>query len=131
MVLSSLAACSSATVNDDVLDSLGDQSQPPTSVATTAPASTTSTTISASQATCEERGWKTASYRPTPLPQPGEMPEGSYMREIQEDGRLVVGVDENTLGFASRNTDTGEIEGFEVELARRSRRPSTPTSSWT
>ena len=120
VVLSCLAACSSATVSDDALDSLGALPQPPTSVAATAPATTTATTISADETTCEEQGWAKASYRPTgPLPPPGEMPEGSYMREIQEDGRLVVGVDENTLGFASRNTDTGEIEGFEVELARR------------
>ena len=122
VVLSSLAACSSATISDDALDSLDELAQPPTSVTTAAPTSTTSTTISASRATCEERGWgRPATGQPDPLPPPGEMPEGSYMREIQEDGRLVVGVDENTLGFASRNTDTGDIEGFEVELARRSR----------
>ena len=118
VVLSCLAACSSATISDDALDSLDELAQPPTSVAATAPA-TTATTISVDEATCEERGWATASYRPTdPLPPPGEMPGGSYRREIPEDGRLVVGVDENTLGFASRNTDTGAIEGFEVELAR-------------
>ena len=119
-VLSSLAACASATVSDDALGSLGELPQPTTAVVTAGTTSTTSTTISAGQATCEEQGWKTASFRPDPgpLPRPGAMPEGSYMREVQDRGQLVVGVDENTFGFASRDTDTGDIEGFEVELAK-------------
>lgn len=60
-----------------------------------------------------------ASYAPDePLPPPGEMPEGSSMRAIQDDGVLVVGVDENTALFAARNPFTNRIEGLEIDLVR-------------
>jgi len=58
------------------------------------------------------------SFRPLgPNPSPGEMPEGSFMREILDRGTLVVGVDDNTRGLSYRNRRTGQIEGFEVDLA--------------
>jgi hypothetical protein len=127
IVLSCLAACSSASVSDDVLDNLGERSQPNSTVAPAPAGPTTSTTLSPNEATCEDNDWRTASYRPVdPLPQPGDMPEGSYMREIQDRGHLIVGVDENTRARtvarsrASRSTWRG-----------RSPRPSTPTSSST
>jgi polar amino acid transport system substrate-binding protein len=57
------------------------------------------------------------SYRPAgPLPAPGA-PAGSTIAEIYKRGRLIVGVDQNTLGFASRNSDSGQIEGFALDIA--------------
>jgi polar amino acid transport system substrate-binding protein len=44
------------------------------------------------------------------------MPVGSYMATIQANHFLKVGVDENTIGFAARNSQTGELKGFEIEL---------------
>jgi polar amino acid transport system substrate-binding protein len=60
------------------------------------------------------------SLRPSgSLPQPGKMPAGSTMRRIQDRGRLVVGVDQNTYLFGFRDPATGEIAGFDADIARQ------------
>jgi polar amino acid transport system substrate-binding protein len=46
------------------------------------------------------------------------MPSGSMMEQIQRHGRLVAGVDQNTLLFGYLKPSTGRIEGFEVDLLR-------------
>jgi polar amino acid transport system substrate-binding protein len=59
-----------------------------------------------------------ASYRPTGAPAAGRMPSGSTMARIQQSGRLVVGVDQNNFRFGYRDPRTGDLVGFEIELAR-------------
>ena len=64
---------------------------------------------------CEPR----ESLRPDgPPPPPGEMPAGPTMAEIVERGRLRVGVDQNTYLFGFRDPHTGELAGFDIDLAR-------------
>ncbi|WP_293237291.1 glutamate ABC transporter substrate-binding protein [Mycolicibacterium sp.] len=63
-------------------------------------------------------GDREASLRPGPQPAPGAMPPGSTMASILERGRLIVGVDQDTTRFGSRNPATGELEGFDIDLAR-------------
>jgi polar amino acid transport system substrate-binding protein len=59
------------------------------------------------------------SLRPTgPLPAPGQMPPGSTMAGIQGNGTLKVAVDQNTLLFGYRNPKTGDLEGFDIDVAR-------------
>jgi polar amino acid transport system substrate-binding protein len=58
------------------------------------------------------------SLRPGPLPAPGDMPPASTMAAIFERGRLIAGVDQNTYLFGSRNPDTGQLEGFDIDVAR-------------
>jgi polar amino acid transport system substrate-binding protein len=61
----------------------------------------------------------TASYRPDgPPPAPGTFPAGSTMATIYQRGRLVVGVDQNTYKFAYRDSETGQIEGFALDIAK-------------
>ena len=69
----------------------------------------------ASQVECDD---PEASLRPGPLPSPGAMPPGPTMAAIVERGRLVVGVDQNTYFFGSRNPASGQPEGFDIDLAR-------------
>lgn len=60
-----------------------------------------------------------ASLRPTgALPAPGHMPPGTAMARIARRGRLVVGIDQNAYLFSYRDPKTGELAGFEIDLAR-------------
>ncbi len=59
-----------------------------------------------------------ASLRPGPLPAPGAMPVGSTMAAIAQRGRRIVGVDQNTNLFGFRNPSTGQLEGFDIDVAR-------------
>ena len=59
-----------------------------------------------------------ASLRPGTLPAPGQPPAGSTMAAIAQRGRLIVGVSQNTYLFGHRDSRTGELVGFEVDLAR-------------
>jgi polar amino acid transport system substrate-binding protein len=54
-----------------------------------------------------------------PLPAPLRMPTGSDLAAIQARGRLIVGVDQNTLFFGYRDPNTGTIDGLDVAIARR------------
>jgi polar amino acid transport system substrate-binding protein len=55
---------------------------------------------------------------PARMPAPGAMPAGSFMQEIQQRGQLVVGVDQTTAQFGSRDARTGRLDGFDIELLR-------------
>jgi polar amino acid transport system substrate-binding protein len=63
-------------------------------------------------------GDREASLRPGPQPRPGNMPPGSTMAKIAERGRLIVGVDQNTRPFGFRDPSTGQLEGFDIDVAR-------------
>ena len=59
-----------------------------------------------------------ASYEPSnPLPTPVALPSGSTMAKIKKRGRLVAGVSADTYLLGSRNPFTGEIEGFDIDMA--------------
>jgi len=60
-----------------------------------------------------------ASLRPAgALPKPGRMPAGTAMARIAQRGRLVVGIDQNAYLFGFRDPTTGDLVGFEIDLAR-------------
>lgn len=59
-----------------------------------------------------------ATLRPGARPAPGAMPAGSPMAAIVANGKLRVGVDQNTNLFGFRDPATGELRGFDIDLAR-------------
>jgi polar amino acid transport system substrate-binding protein len=64
-------------------------------------------------------GNRVASFAPTgPLPAPNQMPAGSFMEKIQHRGRLIAGVSADTLLFGFRDPLTGNLEGFDIDVAR-------------
>jgi polar amino acid transport system substrate-binding protein len=69
---------------------------------------------SASAATCNPL----LSLRPAGLPPPGQPPANSTMARIAQRGNLIVGVSQNTYLFGHRDPVTGQLVGFEVDLAR-------------
>jgi polar amino acid transport system substrate-binding protein len=62
----------------------------------------------------------TASIRPTsPLPAPGAFAAGSSLAKIYQHGLLRVGVDQNTYKFGFRDAETGQLEGFSLDVAKQ------------
>jgi polar amino acid transport system substrate-binding protein len=58
----------------------------------------------------------TTSYAPTTGT---EVPGGSTMAAIRDRGHLLVGVSADTLQMGARNPFTGQIEGFDIDIARQ------------
>jgi polar amino acid transport system substrate-binding protein len=52
------------------------------------------------------------------LPRPGHMPRGTFMRHIQREHRIKVGVDQNSLGLGYYNSRDRRMEGFDIDLVR-------------
>ncbi len=60
-----------------------------------------------------------ASSRPLdPMPAPGQMPVGSFMRQIQDGGKLIAGVRSDIVLFSFINPLTGVRDGFDVAMVR-------------
>lgn len=59
-----------------------------------------------------------ASYAPAGLPGPDALPAASTMAEIRDRGRLVVGVSADSLLLGARDPLSGQIEGFDIDMAR-------------
>ena len=87
----------------------------PTEVPEPVPTPTPTVAAPAAPPTCDDA---TTSYAPpATMPSPGAMPEGSTMREIQDRGRLIVGVSADSYLLGSRNPQSGQIEGFDIDIA--------------
>jgi len=83
------------------------------------PGPTTSTTAAPTPAPPPVRcANAVASLRPAG-PSGTTVAPGSYMARIRQRGRLRVGVDASTLLFSSVNPTTGQLEGFDIDVARR------------
>lgn len=60
-----------------------------------------------------------ASLRPQgALPAPGHMPAGTSMAAILQRGHLTVGVDQNTYLFGYRDAVSGQVVGFDIDIAK-------------
>ncbi len=59
----------------------------------------------------------TVSLRPGPMPEPAQMPQGSTMAGILGHGRLIVGLDIGSNLFSFRDPMTGDVQGFDVDIA--------------
>jgi polar amino acid transport system substrate-binding protein len=105
--VAALAACTSSVYAPTALPS-------PTATGTSAP--TPSPSPSAAPVDC---GDPTASYAPSgPVPAPAALPAGSRTAEIRDRGRLIVGVSADSLLLGSRNPLSGQIEGFDIDIAK-------------
>ena len=101
-----LVAAGCSAPQSDALDVLDALPQSPSATTTTAAEATTSSLLQ-----CEANDWATASLRPAGI-------TGPSVEALRRTGRIRIGVDESTLGFSARDPETGDLEGFEIDLAR-------------
>jgi polar amino acid transport system substrate-binding protein len=85
-----------------------------TSVAPVRPLPPDSQTITPSATPAAQCGDPTTSLTPSS----GAIAPDSTMARIRAEGRLTVGVDQNTYLFGFRDPSTGQLEGFDIDLAR-------------
>lgn len=80
---------------------------------TPAPAATTAAAPSCGDAT--------ASLRPPAgvIPTPGSMPAATFMKTIQDRGKLVAGVSQDTLLFGYQNPISNQLEGFDIDMIKQ------------
>ncbi|MFY1670555.1 glutamate ABC transporter substrate-binding protein [Plantactinospora sp. WMMB334] len=106
-----LAACGTA---EEALPDNQVVAEPPRPIGMQDPA-IVPTGPAASSGSCDPR----ASLRPSgSLPRPRQMPAGTAMATIVQRGRLIVGVDQNNYQFGFRDPLTGQLTGFDVDIAR-------------
>jgi polar amino acid transport system substrate-binding protein len=117
------AACLAATLGAACAStsSLGSRVRgylPQTTAATTT--TTTTTVPSSAERQCLHQHLATETFAPLPsLPTPGHMPADSFMARIAARGKLIAGVDQNTLGFGYRDPATGQLQGFDIDMAKQ------------
>jgi polar amino acid transport system substrate-binding protein len=62
----------------------------------------------------------TASLRPSgPVPRAGDVPDGSYVQQIYNRGRVIAGIAQDTLMFGYLNPLDNQLEGFDIDLVRQ------------
>lgn len=62
----------------------------------------------------------TASYRPQgPVPRAGDLPNGSYVQQIYNRGRVIAGIAQDTLMFGYLNPLDNQLEGFDIDLIKQ------------
>jgi polar amino acid transport system substrate-binding protein len=85
-----------------------------------APSSTDAAVPAAPECTAAEAAKDaTRSYElQGPLPSPDNLPAKSTMATIRDRGKLIVGVSGDTLLFGARNSLTGQIEGFDIDMLK-------------
>ncbi|MCV2393044.1 glutamate ABC transporter substrate-binding protein [Actinotalea sp. M2MS4P-6] len=89
---------------------------PSPSPSESATASSGSSSSASEPVACED---VLASYDPLdPLPGPTDLPAGSTMAAIRERGRLIVGVSADSLLLGARDPISGQIQGFDIDMAR-------------
>jgi len=66
-------------------------------------------------------GDATASLRPSAggLATPGSMPPGSFMKTVQDRGKLIAGVSQDTLLFGYQNPINNQLEGFDIDMIKQ------------
>jgi len=103
VVAATLTGCTSAAYTDTPLPA-----PPEETAATSAPAAP------AAPVECED---PLVSYAPA-ADDPLAVPSGSTMATIRDRGRLVVGVSADSLLLGARNPISGDVEGFDIDMAR-------------
>jgi polar amino acid transport system substrate-binding protein len=115
-LLAGVALVASACAGAGSQVSPGVFSPPSTTSTTAAPAAATPATPGCTEGTSGNVVESTPP--PAAMPTPGDMPAGSYMRTIEDRGRLIAGTSPDQLLFGYVNPVDNRVEGLDADLLR-------------